>query len=134
MAIARRFRQFHDGPEFAPLRAAGAREQRPLWAGVVARNSRYGDVTYMEAMAIPGTAITASDAPVDGFRLHGVPLVAQDDGSADVVMDTFRTLGIDVARIAIEMEESVVASFTEAFDALVAGVEVKAAAVRSAVA
>jgi transaldolase len=124
--IARRFREFFDGPEFAHLRAAGARPQRPLWAGVVARNSRYGDVTYMEALAIPGTAITASDAPVDGFRIHGIPLAAEDDGSADVVLDTFKTLGIDVDQIALDMEESVVSAFTDAFNKLVAGVARKA--------
>ena len=124
--IVRRFRAFFDGPEFAALRAAGAREQRPLWAGVVARNSRYGDVKYMEALAIPGTAITASDAPVDGFRLHGIPLPAVDDGSADVVFDTCRTLGIDIAQIALDMEEAVVLAFTDAFNQLVAGVARKA--------
>jgi hypothetical protein len=100
--------------------------QRPLWAGVVARNSRYGDVKYMEALAIPGTAITASDAPVDGFRLHGIPLPAEDDGSADVVFDTCQMLGIDVAQIALDMEEAVVLAFTDAFNQLVAGVARKA--------
>ncbi|MHB8892182.1 MAG: transaldolase family protein [Candidatus Limnocylindrales bacterium] len=124
--ITRRFREFFDGPEFATLRAAGARPQRPLWAGVVARNSRYGDVTYMEALAMPGTAITASDAPVDGFRIHGIPLPAEDDGSADVVLDTLKSIGIDVDQIALDMEEAVVSAFTEAFDELVAGVARKA--------
>jgi transaldolase len=124
--VVRRFRAFFDGPEFATLRGAGARVQRPLWAGVVARNSRYGDVKYMEALAIPGTAITASDAPVDGFRLHGVPLPAVDDGSADRVFAACAELGIDITRIAIEMEESVVQSFTAAFDQLVANVASKA--------
>lgn len=124
--VTRRFREYFAGPDFAPLAAAGARVQRPLWAGVVARNSRYGDVKYMEALAFPGTAITASDAPVDGFRLHGVPLPAEDTGHADEVFATCAALGIDVARIALEMEESVVRSFTEAFDQLVAGVAKKA--------
>lgn len=126
--ITRRFREFFDGPEFATLRAAGARVQRPLWAGVVARNSRYGDVTYMEAVAIPGTAITASDAPVNGFRRHGIPLPAVDDGSSEGVLETCKRLGIDVDRIALEMEESVVSAFTDAFDELVAGVARKIAA------
>ncbi len=124
--ITRRFREFFDGPEFVALKVAGARPQRPLWAGVVARNSRYGDVTYMEALAIPGTAITASDAPVDGFRIHGIPLPAEDDGSSDAVLATFESLGIDVDRIALDMEESVVSAFTEAFSRLVAGVARKA--------
>jgi transaldolase len=124
--IVRRFREFFDGPEFATLRTAGVRPQRPLWAGVVARNSRYGDCTYMEALAIPGTAITASDLPVDGFRAHGVPRPAVDDGSSDAVLATFHRLGIDVDRIALDMEESVVQSFTEAFNNLTAGVARKA--------
>jgi hypothetical protein len=29
--VVRRFREFFDGPDFAPLSAAGARTQRPLW-------------------------------------------------------------------------------------------------------
>jgi len=79
-----------------------------------------------EALAIPGTAITASDAPVDGFRIHGIPLPAEDDGSADVVFDTCRTLGIDVDQIALDMEESVVLAFMDAFNQLVTGVARKA--------
>ena len=126
--ITRRFREFFDGPEFAALRAAGARVQRPLWAGVVARNSRYGDCKYMEALAIPGTAITAADLPVDGFRMHGIPVPAEDDGSSDEVLATFRRLGIEVDRIALEMEEAVVSAFTDAFNNLTAGVARKAAA------
>ncbi len=125
--VVRRFRAFFDGPEFATLRVAGARVQRPLWAGVVARNSRYGDVKYMEGVAIPGTAITASDAPVDGVRMHGVPLAAEDDGSADVVFATCEVLGIDIARIALDMEQAVVTAFVTAFDELVEGVARKAA-------
>ena len=125
--ITRRFFEFFDSADWAPFKAAGARPQRPLWAGVVARNSRYGDCTYMEALAIPGTAITASDLPVDGFRAHGIPLPAVDDGSADRVFETFRRLGMDVDKIAFDMEENVVASFNEAFDNLVAGVARKAA-------
>ena len=132
--INRRFRAFFDGPEFAQLRAAGARVQRPLWAGVVARNSRYGDCTYMEALAMPGTAITASDLPVDGFRMHGIPLPATDDGSADVVLATCAELGIDVSRIALDMEESVVSAFTDAFNRLVGGVATKAVPAASGVA
>ncbi|MCY7418455.1 MAG: hypothetical protein LH650_08165 [Chloroflexi bacterium] len=124
--IARRYREFFGGAAFATLRDAGARAQRPLWAGVVARNSRYGDVTYMEAIAIPGTAITASDVPLDAYRLHGIPLPAIDDGSSDLVLDTCRAFGIDADRIAHDMEETVVIAFMEAFDGLVAGVERKA--------
>ena len=126
--VTRRFREFFDGPDYAALRAAGARVQRPLWAGVVARNSRYGDCKYMEALAIPGTAITASDLPVDGFRMHGIPVPAEDDGSSDEVFATFRRLGIDVDRIALEMEEAVVSAFTDAFNNLTAVVARKAAA------
>jgi len=128
--ITRRFREFFDGPEFSGLRAAGAHVQRPLWAGVVARNSRYGDVMYMEALAIPGTAITASDPPVEGYRIHGVSLPAEDDGSADVILDTFQSLGIDVDAIAHEMEALVVEAFTESFVDLVKGIECKAEAAR----
>jgi transaldolase len=124
--ITRRFFEFFGGSDWAPLKADGARPQRPLWAGVVARNSRYGDCTYMEALAIPGTAITASDLPVDGFRAHGIPLPAVDDGSADRVFETFRKLGMDVDKVAFDMEENVVASFNAAFDNLVAGVARKA--------
>ncbi len=127
--ITRRFRRFFEGPEFAELKAAGARPQRPLWAGVVARNSRYGDVTYMEGLAIPGTAITASDAPVDGFRQHGIPLPAEDDGSSDSVFETLEALGIDADKIALDMEESVVSAFTDAFERLVASVARKTAPV-----
>jgi transaldolase len=126
--ITRRFREFFDGPEFSGLRAAGAHVQRPLWAGVVARNSRYGDVMYMEALAIPGTAITASDPPVEGYRIHGVPLPAEDDGSADVILGILQSLGIDVDAIAHEMEASVVEAFTGSFVDLVKGIECKAEA------
>jgi hypothetical protein len=84
----------------------------------------------MEALAIPGTAITASDPPVEGYRIHGVPLPAEDDGSADVILGILQSLGIDVDAIAHEMEVSVVEAFTGSFVDLVKGIECKAEAAR----
>ena len=125
--IYRRFRSFFDGPEFAAVRQAGGRQQRPMWSGVVTRNPRYGDVAYVEALSIPGTAMTAPDPPLRAFKLHGVPLPAVDDGLHDEVLVTFERVGIDLNRIAHDMEEQVVRAFTDVFDQLVGEIEQKAA-------
>lgn len=123
--INRRFRSFFDGREFDELRKAGGQPQRPLWAGLVTRNPRYGDVNYVEALSIPGTVMTMSDPPFRAFKAHGVPLAAMDDGSQDEILATLDHVGVDLIHIAHEMEEQVVTAFTDAFDQLVSQIEGK---------
>lgn len=123
--VYRKYSRFFGEESFGPLRAAGARPQRPLWAGVVTRNSRYGDVRYVEALSIPGTVLTISDPPFRAFKDHGVPMVATDSDEHDHVLAAFARAGINLTSIGHQMEEQVVALFTEAFDQLVAAIDKK---------
>jgi transaldolase len=65
------FKEMFHGNRFAPLRAQGARVQRPLWASTSAKNPAYSDVYYVEALIGPETINTLPYATLKAFRDHG---------------------------------------------------------------
>nr|MDQ2668645.1 transaldolase [Gemmatimonadota bacterium] len=52
------FREQFSGARWAPLAAAGARLQRPLWASTSSKNPAYRDVVYVEQLIGPDTVNT----------------------------------------------------------------------------
>src|SRR5581483_7229532 len=66
-----KFEEIFKGERFAKLRAAGALVQRPLWASTSAKNPKYRDVVYAEALVGPDTVDTMPPATIDAFRDHG---------------------------------------------------------------
>ena len=65
------FREEFSSPRWAPLKAAGARLQRPLWASTSSKNPAYRDVLYVEQLIGPDTVNTMPPATIDAFRDHG---------------------------------------------------------------
>jgi len=65
------FREQFSGARWAPLAAAGARLQRPLWASTSSKNPAYRDVLYVEQLIGPDTVNTMPPATIDAFRDHG---------------------------------------------------------------
>jgi transaldolase len=67
----RLFREEFSSPRWAPLKAAGARLQRPLWASTSSKNPAYRDVLYVEQLIGPDTVNTMPPATIEAFRDHG---------------------------------------------------------------
>jgi transaldolase len=124
------FLERFSGPRWEALAAAGAREQRPLWASTSTKNAAYPDLLYVDGLIGPHTVNTMPDATVEAFLDHGIVARTVDaDFAADhAVISECIELGLDPADVSAVLEDEGVASFAKSFDELVDSLEQKAAA------
>jgi transaldolase len=121
---------------FAPLRAAGAAVQRPLWASTSVKNSAYRDVLYVEELIGPDTVNTMPRPTITAFLDHGIVrrTVDHDVDDARQLMNDLAAAGIDMKRVTDQLEEEGIASFVKSFETLLAGVDAKRSRLAEAVA
>jgi transaldolase len=108
------YRELLGSPRWRTLAAAGAWEQRLLWASTGTKDPQARDTMYIEALAAPDTINTIPDTTLLAFADHGklngvMPL---DGGDAEEVLAQFARLGIDDAALAAELQRE----GAEAFD------------------
>ncbi|SRR5581483_6144019 len=117
---------FH-GPEFAELKAVGARPQRCLWASVSTKNPKYSDVLYIEPLIGPETVTTVPDETIEAFADHGTvaDTLAQGMVEAHETIEKLRNHGIDTEQVAVELQVEGVKKFIDAFDSLAKNLEQK---------
>ncbi len=122
-----KFQEIFNGPRFAPLRAAGARVQRPLWASTSVKNPAYRDVLYVEELIGPDTVNTMPRPTIEAFRDHGKVQRTVDVGidEARQLMTDLAAAGIDMTSITRQLEDEGIATFTKSYDGLIEGVEGK---------
>jgi transaldolase len=110
---------FH-GPEFADLKAAGARPQRCLWASVSTKNPNYSDVMYIEPLIGLETVSTVPDETIAAFADHGkaADTLATGIPKAHDLIEQLRKLGIDTEAVADELQVDGVKKFADAFASL----------------
>ncbi len=126
----RLFREQFSSPRWAPLKAAGARVQRPLWASTSSKNPAYRDVLYVEQLIGPDTVNTMPPATIDAFRDHG-EVARTVDAQFSVAERTIADIGaagIDLHDVTDKLLRDGLASFQKSFDSLIAGLERKSAA------
>ncbi|GAC1340972.1 MAG: bifunctional transaldolase/phosoglucose isomerase [Candidatus Dormibacteria bacterium] len=122
LAYERFEEHFRNGDRFKELAKSGALVQRPLWASTSAKNPKYRDVVYAEALIGPDTVDTMPPATVEAFRDHGVVAgdTARDDwDGAHRTIDELRSLGIDIAEVTEKLLDDGVASFAKSFHGLI---------------
>jgi transaldolase / glucose-6-phosphate isomerase len=122
------FEQRFGSERFAPLRAAGAHVQRPLWASTSAKNPNYRDVVYAEALIGPDTVDTMPPATIEAFLDHGVvagDTVKADYASAHAVMDQLAEAGIDMDAVTQQLLDDGVKQFADSYDQLIRGIAEK---------
>ncbi len=122
-----KFEEIFEGERFAPLRAAGAQVQRPLWASTGVKNPAYRDTIYVEELIAPHTVNTMPRPLIEAFLDHGIVARTADQGldEARRVMADLAEVGIDVKAVTDQLEEEGIASFVKSYDALIAGVAAK---------
>ena len=114
-------------PRWAPLKAAGARLQRPLWASTSSKNPAYRDVMYVEQLIGPDTVNTMPPATIEAFRDHGEVkrVVDSDFPAAERTMSDLAAVGIDMTDVTTKLLSEGLASFQKSFDSLTSGLEKK---------
>ncbi|MGO8686546.1 MAG: bifunctional transaldolase/phosoglucose isomerase [Candidatus Dormibacteria bacterium] len=129
-AFEKRFR----GESFERLRAAGGHLQRPLWASTSAKNPKYRDVVYAEALIGPDTVDTMPPATIEAFRDHGVvagDTVRDDVEGAGQVIAELDAVGISAEKVTEDLLVAGVKSFAASYDQLIAKIAGKLDQMRS---
>lgn len=124
------FLERFNGPEFAPLKAAGAMVQRPLWASTSTKNPAYPDLLYVEALIGPDTVDTLPPATVDAILDHSKVSRTIDQGveEARQVIDALERNGISMKKVTAQLLDEGVKSFHKSFVALRESLEKKSTA------
>jgi transaldolase/glucose-6-phosphate isomerase len=124
-----KFQEIFGSDRFAPLKAAGARPQRPLWASTGTKNAAYPDTLYVDSLIGPDTVNTMPSKTIDAFLDHGsvARTVDSDLSGAQRAMEDLARAGISIDAVTAQLEEEGIASFITSFESLLSGVEAKRA-------
>ncbi len=119
-----RFQQLFAGERWAPLDAAGAQVQRPLWASTGTKNPAYPDTLYVDGLIGPHTVNTVPPATLEAFRDHGTvaATLTADVAASHTRLARLAELGIDLDAITQKLQDEGVASFAQAFEGLMASI------------
>ncbi|HVM10721.1 MAG TPA: transaldolase [Acidimicrobiales bacterium] len=110
------------------LAAKRARAQRPLWASTSTKNPSYPDLLYVDTLIGPDTVNTMPDATVEAFLDHGTVARTVDVGLDDArrTLDRISEVGVNLADVAVRLEDEGVAAFVKSFDELIQSLQDKA--------
>jgi len=113
------------GERFARFNASGCAVQRPLWASTSTKNPAYPDTMYVDQLIGPGTVNTVPPQTLIAFREHGkaVETIQNDLGGARQTLAALEALGISMDKVTAELETEGVASFSEAFSAMLKAID-----------
>ncbi len=126
------FRAEFSGARWAPLAAAGARLQRPLWASTSSKNPAYRDVLYVEQLIGPDTVNTMPPATIDAFRDHGEvsQTVDANVAAAERTMTELAAAGVVMSDVTDKLLMEGLASFQKSFESLTHGLQKKVTALK----
>jgi transaldolase len=115
------------GERWIPLREAGARAQRPLWASTGTKDPAYSDVLYVEGLIAPDVVNTMPEATLRAFADHGDPTRAlgEDTSAADETLGRAANAGVDLDVVTAELEREGVRSFCASYHELLDCIEAK---------
>jgi transaldolase/glucose-6-phosphate isomerase len=116
------FEQLFHGPDFASLKAKGAKVQRVLWASVSTKNKKYPDTLYTDGLIGPQTVSTMPMSAFDAFKDHGHASNTLLEGrdAAVKVMSDLASVGVDYKDVTDKLLRDGVRLFADAFHGLFA--------------
>lgn len=134
IAIARRtykaYRDLLASKRWQQLAGAGARPQRLLWASTGTKDPAARDTLYIEALAAPDTINTMPEKTLLAFAEHGAMtgILPADGGDAEQVLAEFARAGVDDGALAAILQREGAQSFAKSWNALMARIASKSAA------
>jgi transaldolase len=120
----------HRGARWTGLAYAGARPQRPLWASTAPKDPSYRDVLYVERLIAPGVVNTMPEKTLLAFADHGDPSRTLEDHDVSMasIAPGLTARGIDLERIAAQLERDGVRAFEDSYERLLAAIDERARA------
>jgi len=138
IAIARRtykaYIELLASPRWLTLAAAGAYEQRLLWASTGTKDPQAPDTLYIEALAAPNTINTIPEKTLLAFAEHGElkGRMPMDGGDAEEVLAQFARAGVDDAALAAELQREGAEAFDKSWQELLERIASKSAMLENA--
>ena len=104
------------------LRAAGAAEQRLLWASTGTKDPRAPDTLYIEALVAPDTINTMPEATLLAFADHGNvgELMSREGAEAQAVLAAITGEGVDLKALATGLQSEGTAAFARSWHDMLA--------------
>lgn len=134
IAIAKRtykaYREQLDSARWQRVMNFGAWPQRLLWASTGTKDPAASDILYVKALAAPFTVNTMPDGTLKALADHGEvqTILPADGGDAENVLTAFALAGIDIDKLAAQLQEEGAKSFVKSWNDLLAVIESKSTA------
>jgi transaldolase len=124
IAMAKRtyaaYRTLLGSPRWQRMFNTGARPQRLLWASTGTKDPKASDVLYIKGLVAPLTINTMPENTLKAFADHGElgPELRTDAGDAEKMLGDFRKAGVDLAALAVKLQDDGAASFVDSWNNL----------------
>lgn len=127
--IYEKFKEVFAGSDFQQLFDKKANVQRVLWGSTSTKNPAYSDIKYVTELITKSTVNTIPEKTLEAFLDHGQVGEAfdYDVGQAQKIIDNLKEQGINIDHICSELLQNGIVAFNDAFEALLASIDKKAA-------
>jgi transaldolase len=128
------YRDLMDSDRWQRLENQGARPQRLLFASTGTKDPEASDVLYIGFLAAPHTINTMPEETLLAFGDHGQlsGALRRDGGEAEQVLAEFAKAGVDVVKLAADLQEEGAKSFGASWQDLMKAIEAKTKTLRPA--
>jgi transaldolase len=125
--VYKAYRDTLESDRWQRLANFGARPQRLLFASTGTKDPQASDVLYISGLAAPNTINTMPEKTLLAFGDHGKleGSLPRDGGDCESVLDSFGKAGIDVEKLAADLQSQGAKSFDESWQNLLSAIESK---------
>src|ERR1700683_460863 len=126
------YRDVLESDRWQRLANSGARAQRLLFASTGTKDPKASDVLYIGALAAPNTVNTMPEETLLAFGEHGqaTSVIPRDGADCEQVLTEFGKGGIDVAKLAADLQSEGAKSFVDSWKDLLGSIESKSKALK----
>jgi len=130
--VYKAYRDILESDRWQCLANFGARPQRLLFASTGTKDPNASDVLYINALAAPNTINTMPEKTLLAFGEHGkvTGTLPRDGGDCESVLAEFRKTGIDLDKLAADLQSQGAKAFDESWKKLIAAIETEGKAMQ----
>lgn len=132
--VYKAYRDILESDRWQRLANFGARPQRLLFASTGTKDPNASDVLYPNALAAPNTINTMPEKTLLAFGDQGKmsATIPRDGGDCEQVLTDFRTAGIDLDKLASDLQSQGAEAFNQSWSKLLQAIQSKARALQGA--
>ncbi|SDF28285.1 transaldolase [Terriglobus roseus] len=131
--VYKAYRDMLESDRWQRLENAGARPQRLLFASTGTKDPKASDVLYINALAAPNTINTIPEKTLIAFGDHGTVsgAIPRSGGDFEQVLHDFRSAGIDLDKLAADLQSGGAKAFEESWGQLLKAIDEKSKVLQS---